>query len=390
MGNEQSKNSGYEIPDQDGQFASSTYVRLDGNRQSDYIEEPVHTTKATYRGTTVKMAFSGVWSIMNPIGTNPEPRSGHFTVFSPETRTAFIGYGTKGSGEYLDDVWALNLNNNSWRRLQLNGDPVSPRSGAVAVMLRQFIVVFGGVANDNYFGELHTIDTMTGNVIITKTNGVPPVNRANCVMGLYNQHIYIWGGFNGSYPTDLSILDFDSMTWRTAPAGTEGRPNAPHVQFNDHIYLYGDSKTNGLVVVDMSDETVMTPQLFGTPPSAEIINAGMVRCGGYLFFFGGQSKNKWSMIYACDIEKRWWFAFFVDPDGYTTTTADGRLSSDGLFLIPQISGFSAIYDDKKRQILAFLGNPKRSPVQLSVISIGNALGFLHLREDMRRMFEMSG
>lgn len=385
MGNEQSR--GTALDDGSGAM-SAAYTRMDSNRGG-FEVEPESFTKAQYRGDLFETPYWGTWSIESPLGAGPSARTGHFTAYSPDQRTVYIGYGVKASQEMANDVWALSTATNQWRRLKLAGSPVSPRSGASACMMGKYIVVFGGyVGNDTYVSDLHTIDTETGLVQLAPVRGPSPEGRRNVVMGIWNEKLFVWGGYNGTNSTDLDIMEFSSMTWRTQRTGIEGRLSAPSAQFGSRLLCYGGSTTGGFVCVDMEAETVSVAQGCGAPPNSEVTHAGMVRVENYLFYFGGRAKNTWTMVYACDVRRLWWFVFFVRPDDVTTTTADGRISSDGLFLLPHFSEFSTVYDRPKRQIYAFLGRPEKSPAPLFILSVGEALGTLNLREDMTAMFQL--
>jgi hypothetical protein len=79
----------------------------------------------------------------------------------------------------------------------------------------------------------------------------------------------------------------------------------------------------------------------------------------------------------------------VNPDGESTSVCDGRISCDGIFLVPKMQACSVAYNHEKREILAFLGEPQRSPPPVSVVGIGDALAVLNLRQDMMIMFAFS-
>ena len=382
MGNDQSK--GY--VNGGSAATSSSYLRMDNTRGSSMVE-PETFTKNQYRADLFPTPYVGTWSIENSLGTGPSARTKHFTAYSAEQRIAYVGYGVKASGEFTNDVWALSTTTNQWRRLKLSGQSISPRAGATACMMGKYIVVFGGYTGaDNYVSDLHTIDTETGAVMMAPVRGGAATPRSDAVIGIYNEKLFVWGGYNGSNCSDLDIMEFRTMTWRKVPTSFEGCPTSPFVQVGSRLLSFGGPKVGGFICVDMNTEQVTTVACTGAPPNAEVTHAGMVRAENYLFFFGGRAKQVWTMVYACDIAKNWWFVFFVAPDDVTTTTADGRVSSDGLFLLPHLSEFSTVYDHAKRQIYAFLGNPEKTPAPLFILSIGDSLGVINLREDMAAMF----
>ncbi|OHS93215.1 Kelch motif family protein [Tritrichomonas foetus] len=386
MGNDQSKQSGSSSTTAN---APTQYARMDGDRLDESSVRPSNKVKTIYGGTLVKMAYSGIWSIKNPVGHGPKPRSGHFTAYSQDQHTIFIGYGITQNEQVQNDVWALDTFSNSWKKLKLSGDRISPRTGASACMMGKYIVIFGGCSGSEYYSDLHTIDTETGYVQKANTHGEEPSPRSFPVIGIHNSHLYVWGGYDGyKNPKDLSIMEFASMSWRKKDTFVEGRSHAAYATNGSKIYGYGGSQTGGLIIVDMEKETVEIANVSGSAPSADALDAGMISTGKYLIYFGGKAQgDRWTLAYGMDIERLWWFVFFIDPDGITTTTADGRISNDGLLNLPQFYGFSVAYEPRNREILACLGYPQKNPAPLFVVSVGDALGVLSLREDMKRMFE---
>jgi hypothetical protein len=93
-------------------------------------------------------------------------------------------------------------------------------------------------------------------------------------------------------------------------------------------------------------------------------------------------------MYACDVTRMWWFVFHIMPDGETVSLADGSVSQLGLFMLPRIHSCAICYAEEKRQIVAFLGYPEKDPPPLFVVSCGEALGVINLRDDMLSALKM--
>ena len=72
----------------------------------------------------------------------------------------------------------------------------------------------------------------------------------------------------------------------------------------------------------------------------------------------------------------------VEPDYETVSLADGMVSEFGLFMVPRIHRFAVGYSKEKRAVVATLGYPMREPPPLFMLSMGGALGVIHLRDDM--------
>ena len=202
-------------------------------------------------------------------------------------------------------------------------------------------------------------------------------------MGLYNGKIFVWGGYNGQWLNSIHILDINTMVWSTIPTNEKGRSGVPSVVVDYNLISYGGSHTDGLFTINMADPKIKIVPTTGFAPQSEVMNAGMVRANNLVFYFGGKDKNSnYTILYALDYDKKWWFIFHVKPDGESVTMLDGNVSDNGIFMLPRIHSFGVAYSKVHRTIVAFLGLPYSDPPNLFLISIGEALGFINLRNDM--------
>ncbi|OHT06998.1 Kelch motif family protein [Tritrichomonas foetus] len=393
MGNDQSKSrDGYAFPDVSDADVPVQYVRMNQDQNDQKlrdITDCVDEENLSYARNITKLfnpPFFGVWSIVTPNMIGPHARSGHFTVVDDDEQVAYIGYGTSSCGEQLVDLWCLNLNNFCWREIKLIGNDATPRNGARAVLVHSPIkrlFVFCGYINRSYTNSFQAIDIDTGIVTDIQTYGNIPDRRSTPVMQCNNNKIYMWGGYNGSWPNELHVLDLDTFEWSTFPCNEKGRTSIPSILYKNHILSYGGSHSEGILTIDTLIPAVKILPTTGFPPPCEIMSSGMVRSDNLLFYFGGKSKDSnWTVLYAYDIEKRWWFIFHVRPDGETVTLSDGNVSENGIFMLPRVHSFGVAYSRNRRTIVAFLGLPFTDPPNLFMINIGEALGFINLRSDM--------
>ena len=375
-------------------YESEVYVPIGEPRLNNERQDAVFGGSNSLRSldkhqNLFKSAFSGIWTVKLPNSIAPVPRTGHFYCYDDETHRCFIGYGIDASNTPIDDFWILDTLSHKWRMVRLSGEVLPGRSGARALYENGKLLVYGGFANSVYLGDLHTIDVETGVVKTIVTTGDVPAPRASPVFVKFGENVYLWGGFNGEWPTDLHVLNLQTMNWTVYPQDIAGRITVPGVVYKDKYYAYGGSKSGGMLVLDFKSNSIYLVQTTGSDPPSGVIGSGIALVERYMFFFGGKAASDWTLMYACDIEKMWWFVFHVMPDGDTVSIADGAVSELGLFMLPRIHSFGVCYVKKNREIMAFLGSPIKDPPPLFIVNIGEAMSIIHLREDMIDMINNS-
>ncbi|MFZ5469952.1 MAG: Kelch repeat-containing protein [Myxococcota bacterium] len=155
-------------------------------------------------------------------GSGPEPRWGHTAVYDAR-RDEVLVFGGTGAAGRLGDVWALSLQNESWRRLELQGGPTARyTSGAVIDAARDQMLVFGG-DEGKLSDELWALELATGTWRKLPTGPSP---RFDVSMTSDGMRAWVYGGFGKSFPQqpgaaldDLWELDFAAQTWRELPKG---------------------------------------------------------------------------------------------------------------------------------------------------------------------------
>lgn len=363
-------------------YLNDMYVMIQDGDDNEGAPRPSVQKTAQFNQKILKGPFAGIWSVFTPNCVCPIPRAGHFTVHDQENNLMYVGYGLDQEDNPLNDLWVFNLNDYKWREIHLSGQRVSPRVGARAILSGKFLIVFGGYANKQYFADLHSINVETGECRIIETNGEVPPPRSTPIVTMHDGKFFIWGGYNGAYISTLHILHVDSRTWEHIPQDIQGRTAIPGCLVGDKFYSYGSSKQNGIIRIDLTNNKVELIETTGAEPPSTVMGAGMVKVENLLFFFGGKSSSSWTLVYAFDVTKNWWFVFHVMPDGDSVSVADGTVSELGLFMVPRINAFSLVYNERKRELVATLGDPMSNPPHLFIVAIGDALGVIHQRDDM--------
>jgi len=333
--------------------------------------------------TPISTAFHGVWSMYYSETLSPLARYGQCSSYSDHYETLVIAYGRNMKGNYFNDCWSLNLRTLKWKCISKKA--LSPRTGCQSIISNNKLVVFGGEFEGQYFSDLHTIDIFNGDVEMIKTSGKPPTGRVNPVIGFHSQKFFVWGGFNGQTPSEINILHLDSMVWTQITVPLLGR-SAPSFANVDHmIYIHGASRNQGILALDMNNNTIETIEVTGTEPPITTQEGRMVKFDQYLMVFGGKGDFPYTHLFAYDLSRKWWFIFHVRPDGETLTIEDGEVIDIGLFMIPREHGFASFYRYHTREIVYLMGSMEKDPPPVYVISIGAAIASLHHRNDMLDM-----
>ena len=347
----------------------------------------------------LRSGFFGIWSLISPSGICPQPRKGHFTVHDTLLHRVYIGYGLDINGQTLLDLWMLNTDTYEWTEIPLstNIPDFSSRVGASAVLSRPnpndpenvFLIIFGGYNSPTYFADLHFIRIKTGEIKYIETTGPQPEPRSTPITALYNNKYFVWGGYNGRMISELYVLDIPTREWSVYPQDIQGRTAIPSAVINNKMYSFGSSKKNGIISINLDTNLVQIENDLGSEPPTSVMDAGMCAVDYTLFFFGGKSQADFTLLYACDTRRNWWYVFHTQPDGNSVSQVDGKVTKDGLFMLPRLHGFTLFYNEPKRELVATLGEPMIEPPNINVIYIGDALGVIHLRDDMLDMFHIS-
>jgi hypothetical protein len=197
----------------------------------------------------------------------------------------YVGHGATADSVPLFDLWALDTLTYRWTSVPLHGQILPGRSGARAALVGRHLIVFGGYSEPEYLADLHTIDIDTGEVALLETLGCPPSPRSTPVLAVHANRLYVWGGFNRTWPTELNVLDLDSLVWTQHPQELAGRTAVPSVRIGDFLYICGGSQTDGIVALNLLTCEMEPSETIGIQPARGVIGAAMVRIDSCLLFF---------------------------------------------------------------------------------------------------------
>ncbi|OHT14023.1 Kelch motif family protein [Tritrichomonas foetus] len=369
-------------------YESGIYMPETSSRTRNEINSQYSVAEPRIKNFTLSRRDNhGTWSLHFSESFGPIPRIGQFNAFDDVHNISYIGYGCGYDGKLLNDVWMLNIDELKWKHIKLTGEiKVSPRTDASAVLVENFLYVFGGYDENVFLDQLHQINIENGCVKFIQTCGDSPSPRSHPIFAYFNNSFFIWGGFNGQLPNNLHILDTQTLLWESLPQDVIGRKSAAWTILNEKIYSYGGSKSGGMLIIDMIQKKVSVEVTIGANPPSRVANAGMTSFDRFLFFYGGTDPTHHTFLYGCDTNQMWWFVLHVLPDGETTSLSDGVVCRLGLFMLPRISSFVFNFNKKKRELVAFLGLPINEALPISLINITDPISVLNLREDMYHAF----
>lgn len=377
---------GQEQSQQRHKYSSEMYVPVSQQASVDDEDAEKNTIDVKQR-KIANHGIAAIWSMHISEGASaPGCRSDFFYVTDKATKRLFIGFGVLNDGTLTNELCILDLETLEWQIQPIEGERIKPRSGCRATIFGNKILIFGGKDEFNFLNDLIIIDTDTLTATTIETTGDVPSGRINCVIGIYQTKLVVWGGYDGSSPNSLYVLDLRTRTWHSKAQDITGRNAAAFVQDEQFIYVCGASKTGGLIIIDMEKETIAHYETEGAEPLSTMTNAGLIKASEYLVFIGGKSSSNWSTVNALDIPNKTWFIVHIKPDEKTVSEADGNVTETGVFMIPRTHSMAVAFDDETRKLYTCLGSPMFDPAPVYTLELGEAIGVMHLRDDLLTSF----
>ena len=341
-----------------------------------------------------KPPFTSTWSLVFPSGASPAARTGQCSIYDEDTDSLIIAYGIDSRGQHLNDMWALDLRTFTWR--QISSELRRPRTNARAVKFQREMLVFGGCTTKKkkhgkvkYLADLHAINLDTGTVTVFDSSRVMP--RENACLFISDTSLFVWSGYNGADIIEFAEFRFADQSWIVQELNTEsGRRAASFLSYQNSQFdfIFGSTRGHPLSRFDKQIKQIEVMKCLGTAPPPELLNAMLTIAGNFLFVFGGEmEKSAYSYLYALDLNKLYWFPFYISPDNDTTSYEDGEVTNQGIFKLPRQNSGAFAYSPRTRSLVCSMGSLLIEPVPLSVIYIGNALAILNHRSDLLNMLD---
>ncbi|OJA16234.1 hypothetical protein AZE42_00038 [Rhizopogon vesiculosus] len=246
-------------------------------------------------------------TLVQTAGEIPSPRVGHASaivssvliVWGGDTKTDPM---TNQAEKQDDGLYLLNLVSREWTRVAMHGPAPAGRYGHAVTMVGTKFFVFGGQVdgeflNDLWAFDLNTLRTQTAWELCQPVGSARPAHRTGHACVTYQDRIIVFGGTDGQYHyNDTWSYDTNSRIWTELqcigfiPSPREGHAAAV---VDDVIYIFGGRGVDGkdlgdLAAFKMSNQRWYMFQNMGPAPSGRSGHA-MASMGGRVFVLGGES-----------------------------------------------------------------------------------------------------
>ncbi|KAG8388718.1 hypothetical protein BUALT_Bualt02G0154500 [Buddleja alternifolia] len=169
---------------------------------------------------------SNTWILPSVRGNGPEAREGHSAALIGKRLFIFGGSGKfENSENYYDDLYILNIETFSWKRVVPSGTPPSKRDSHTCSSWKNKIIVIGGEdSRDYYLSDVHILDadTLVWSKLNTTGQVLPP-RGGHTTIG-FGKNLVVFGGFSDEQNLydDVYMLDIENGTWTKVVAVGEG------------------------------------------------------------------------------------------------------------------------------------------------------------------------
>lgn len=151
------------------------------------------------------------WSEIQGRGVLPSVRS--CPAWAKDDTHVYIQGGYDGISR-LSDFWACDLATYTWTQMPSFGNPPSPRYFHSCCLYGNKMYVYGGYSGNERLADMFAYDFETNHWSeVDCTNGDAPSGRSSLVAQVFDNFMYIFGGYNGN-----SVLN-DFFRFRLKPVG---------------------------------------------------------------------------------------------------------------------------------------------------------------------------
>jgi hypothetical protein len=227
-------------------------------------------------------------------------------------------FGGQSSG-FFNDVWAFDLDAETWTELAVSGDPPVPRYGLSAVVdsARNRMIISHGFSAQGRFDDTWAFDLADNRwTDLTPATGPRPLKRClhDAVHDLANDRMLLFGGCSSGFGPcpqgDLWAFDLTRHEWREIePADTvpDARSN-PALLYDidgDRVLLFGGKlflASNDLWAFGTDETWSELAAAEPRPPARWSHDAAVDPADGTIYVFGGTDgsvryNDLWTLVF---------------------------------------------------------------------------------------------
>lgn len=128
-------------------------------------------------------------------------------------KDSFVVFGGYDGHHRVNDLYSFNFTTNQWRMLSNTNAP-TPRDRHVATVFDDSLYIFGGFDGTMRVNDLHSYNLETNEwQAVEVLGGTAPSPRHSHAAVVYHQSMYVFGGYDGSYRSDLHEFNFYTRRW---------------------------------------------------------------------------------------------------------------------------------------------------------------------------------
>lgn len=128
-------------------------------------------------------------------------------------KDCFVVFGGYDGHRRVNDLYSFNFTLNQWQMLSGLNAP-TPRDRHVANVFDDSLYIFGGFDGTMRVNDLHAYNLETNEwSAVEVLGGTAPSPRHSHAAVVYHQSMYVFGGYDGSYRSDLHEFNFYTRRW---------------------------------------------------------------------------------------------------------------------------------------------------------------------------------
>ncbi|CAG9313039.1 unnamed protein product [Blepharisma stoltei] len=203
------------------------------------------------------------WSLISPyVSTVPDERAAGALFYHQKSQKLLL-YGGRTRAGPAGDFWSYDLNENSWEKLDKNGDDPGARGYIVLTTYTRngstSFAIFGGLSSTGVDNSLYILDGESLFWSKKPNSGNSPQPQESSGIAYYKDKLYVWGGLSrfSTIIHDTALYEYDlaKEEWKKIEINGK-KPGGRFEHFlcfvEDYLYVYlGVDFETGLTIFDI-------------------------------------------------------------------------------------------------------------------------------------------